>query len=29
VLVENNLKFFARPGIYSGKRAISLTGVYE
>ena len=29
VLVEDNLKFFARPGIYAGKRAISLTGVYE
>ena len=29
VLVEDNLKFFAKPGIYAGKRAISLTGVYE
>ena len=29
VLVEDNLKFFASPGIYAGKRAISLTGVYE
>ena len=29
VLIEDNLKFFARPGIYAGKRAISLTGVYE
>jgi flagellar motor switch protein FliM len=29
VLVENNLKFFATPGIYAGKRAISLTGVYQ
>ena len=29
VLVENNLKFFARPGVHAGKRAISLTGVYE
>lgn len=29
VLVEDNPKFFARPGIYGGKRAISLTGVYE
>jgi flagellar motor switch protein FliM len=29
ILVEDNLKFFARPGIYAGKRAISLTGVYE
>lgn len=29
VLIENNLKFFARPGVHAGKRAISLTGVYE
>lgn len=29
VLVEDNQKFFARPGISAGKRAISLTGVYE
>lgn len=29
VLVEDNLKFFAIPGIHLGKKAISLTGVYE
>jgi len=29
VLIENNLKFFARPGVHAGKRAISLTGAYE
>ncbi len=29
VLIEDNLKFFARPGVHAGKRAISLTGVYE
>jgi len=29
VLIENNLKFFARPGVHAGKKAISLTGVYE
>lgn len=29
VLVEDTLKFFARPGTHNGKKAISLTGVYE
>ncbi len=29
VLIEDKLKFFARPGIHAGKRAISLTGVYD
>lgn len=29
VLVEDNLKFFARPGVHGGKRAISLTGMAE
>lgn len=29
VLIEDNLKFFARPGTHAGKKAISLTGVYE
>jgi flagellar motor switch protein FliM len=29
VLVEDKLKFFAIPGVLSGKKAISLTGVYE
>ncbi len=29
ILVEENLKFFAVPGLISGKRAIHLTGVYE
>lgn len=29
VLIEDNLKFFARPGIHAGKKAISLTGIYE
>lgn len=27
VLIEDNLKFFARPGVHAGKKAISLTGV--
>lgn len=29
ILVEENLKFFATPGIIRGKRAIHLTGVYD
>lgn len=29
VLVEDKLKFFAIPGVLNGKKAISLTGVYE
>lgn len=29
VLIEKQLKFFAVPGIHDGKKAISLTGVYE
>ncbi len=29
VLVEEKLKFFAMPGVHEGKKAISLTGVYE
>jgi flagellar motor switch protein FliM len=29
VLIEDNLKFFARPGIHAGKKAISLTGVSD
>ena len=29
VLVEDRLKFFAIPGVLNGKKAISLTGVYE
>jgi flagellar motor switch protein FliM len=29
VLVEDKLKFFAIPGLLNGKKAISLTGVYE
>ncbi len=29
VLVENKLKFFAMPGVHNGKKAISLTGVYD
>jgi flagellar motor switch protein FliM len=29
VLIEDNLKFFARPGVHAGKRAISLTAVCE
>jgi len=29
VLVEENHKFFANPGIISGKKAIHLTGVYD
>jgi flagellar motor switch protein FliM len=29
VFVEDNLKFFARPGTHAGNKAISLTGVYE
>ena len=29
VLVEDTLKFFAIPGVLNGKKAISLTGVYE
>ncbi|MBU0665452.1 MAG: FliM/FliN family flagellar motor switch protein [Proteobacteria bacterium] len=28
VLIEDNLKFFARPGVHAGKKAINLTGVY-
>ncbi len=29
VLIEDKLKFFAIPGVLNGKKAISLTGVYE
>jgi flagellar motor switch protein FliM len=29
ILVEEKLKFFAIPGLLNGKKAISLTGVYE
>jgi len=29
VLVEEKLKFFAVPGLHKGKKAISLTGIYE
>jgi flagellar motor switch protein FliM len=29
ILVEKQLKFFAVPGLHDGKKAISLTGVYE
>lgn len=29
VLVENKLKFFAIPGVLNGKKAISLTGIYD
>ena len=29
VLVEDSLKFFAKPGTHNGRKAISLTGVYE
>lgn len=29
VLVEDSLKFFAKPGSHNGRKAISLTGVYE
>jgi flagellar motor switch protein FliM len=29
ILVENKLKFFAIPGVLNGKKAISLTGIYE
>jgi len=29
VLVEEKLKFFAVPGVHKGKKAISLTGIYE
>ncbi|MEN8189997.1 MAG: FliM/FliN family flagellar motor switch protein [Thermodesulfobacteriota bacterium] len=29
VLVEENVKFFAIPGTHNGKKAISLTGIYE
>ncbi len=29
ILVEDQLKFFARPGTSNGKKAISITGVYQ
>lgn len=29
ILVGNKLKFFAKPGVHHGKKAISLTGVYN
>lgn len=29
VLIEDSLKFFARPGVHAGKKAICLTGAYE
>jgi flagellar motor switch protein FliM len=29
ILVEDRLKFFAIPGVLNGKKAVSLTGVYE
>lgn len=29
VLVEDSLKFFARPGVHAGKKAINLTGAYR
>ncbi|MBA3006129.1 MAG: flagellar motor switch protein FliM [Proteobacteria bacterium] len=29
VLIEDNIKFFARPGMHAGKKAISLTGAYR
>lgn len=29
ILIEDKLKFFAIPGVLNGKKAISLTGIYE
>jgi flagellar motor switch protein FliM len=29
ILIEDKVKFFAIPGVLNGKKAISLTGIYE